>query len=228
LGNGKAARLTDVRAGLNQAASLARTNLPAAIVACNDAVEMMAGNISAGGLNTRALIFRGDLWRRAGNRREAEASFAAAGAFPARSADTPVASVDLSDYFNAGLDEGWHNPPSQSQAIWSLVRLPPGRQTLAGHEFDLRGLIQLSSKKVEGIAPEYPVKVEGIRIHQLARRLHFLHAEVWAARLPQGDLHRQLRGVLMKPSKDSRASNCCTASFAKSTFGADTMPLASA
>lgn len=80
--------------------------------------------------------------------------------------------VDLSRFYNAALDEDWYGEPGSN-----LATLPRGRAAiLAGTEFDLRGLIQLSSQTAATMRPGLPERVPGIPLARKCQRLHFLHA----------------------------------------------------
>jgi serine/threonine protein kinase/tetratricopeptide (TPR) repeat protein len=98
---------------------------------------------------------------------------------PARDPAASTNLVDLSSFYNAPLTEDWHEPGSSD-----LSELPRGIQTFAGVQFDVRGLIQLSAS-FRG--PErYPDEVRDIPVHRTCRRLHFLHAAIFAADAPDG------------------------------------------
>ena len=64
-----------------------------------------------------------------------------------------------------------------------LGTLPRGRQVFGGIEFDIRGIIQLTSRKlrqfVAGVT--FPERVRGIRVGRKCRELHFFHATGWNA-----------------------------------------------
>jgi tetratricopeptide (TPR) repeat protein len=94
-----------------------------------------------------------------------------------RSPDATPTLIDLTAYYNAGLNEAWHF--GQGAKGTDLAALPTGVQTLAGVRFDVRGIIQLSSKRSQ---PWFPEKVEGIRIGQKCRTLNFLQATGWMAK----------------------------------------------
>jgi hypothetical protein len=98
---------------------------------------------------------------------------------PARDAKTPAYCVDLSKYYNAALTESWH-PSNPGQPLANnLAWLPSGVQKFGDIEFDTRGLIQLSSKKLN--LPRYPFSVKNIKVDQKATRVHFLHSTGWSA-----------------------------------------------
>jgi len=65
----------------------------------------------------------------------------------------------------------------------NLGELPSGRQTVAGVEFDVRGIIQLSGDALNKIlGATYPTGVRGIRVDHKCRKLHFLHGTGWRVR----------------------------------------------
>ncbi|HEV2394356.1 MAG TPA: protein kinase [Verrucomicrobiae bacterium] len=99
-----------------------------------------------------------------------------------RDANTPANLIDLTDFYNAPLTESWHSP---KEAHNDLSELGPGVRTLGGIEFDIRGLIQIGMTAANGLA--YPNHVRNIRLHQRCRRLHFLHAAIFAAGAHPGD-----------------------------------------
>jgi hypothetical protein len=85
--------------------------------------------------------------------------------------------VDLSDHYNASLDDDWFQHPGHD-----LQDVPKGVQMLGGVAFDVRGLIQLAgtqSLDVSGVV--FPEAVTGIRVNRKGRRLHFLQACGWSA-----------------------------------------------
>jgi hypothetical protein len=88
--------------------------------------------------------------------------------FPRRSPDTKQALLDLTPYYNAMLTESWHGGSKND-----LASLPTGEQTLAGTQFDVRGIIQLASKSDS--SKRFPPQVKGIKVHQKCEHLEFLH-----------------------------------------------------
>jgi hypothetical protein len=101
-------------------------------------------------------------------------------AIPPRDPQAGPDLVDLSNYFNASLDDDWFQHPGHD-----LQDVPRGVQTLGGVPFDVRGLIQLAgteSLRVTGVV--LPEAVSGIKVNRRARRLHFLQACGWHA--PEG------------------------------------------
>ncbi len=89
--------------------------------------------------------------------------------FPPRDPETPKAALDLTGFYNAGLNESW-----QGGASNSLMRLPKGRRIMVGVEFDLRGIVQLASQSPSTTG--FPALVKGIPVKQKCQRLWFLHA----------------------------------------------------
>ena len=77
--------------------------------------------------------------------------------------------LDLTEFYNAGLNESWHGNRGND-----LVELPAGLQTFHGVEFDVRGIVQLCSQSPASM--KYPVMAKGIPVNQRCQRLHFLHA----------------------------------------------------
>ena len=94
---------------------------------------------------------------------------AAAPRFPARDPGAQKQLLDLTRFYNAGLNESWHGNKNND-----LAALPTGLQTIGGVEFDVRGIVQLCSQSPS--STNYPVLVKGIPVHQPCQRLHFLHA----------------------------------------------------
>ncbi len=89
--------------------------------------------------------------------------------FPARDPKARKQLLDLTSFYNAKLTASWHGNAGND-----LAALPQGVQTLAGIEFDVRGIVQLGSKSDS--ASKYPAQVQGIKVRQQCQRLHFLHA----------------------------------------------------
>jgi hypothetical protein len=93
-----------------------------------------------------------------------------------RAAETPRALVDLSDHYNAALQENWHNTNDVGN---NLELLPQGVQEFNGVRYDVRGIIQLASLGSDTTCPEYPKAVSAIPIRQIAGKLHFFHGVGW-------------------------------------------------
>ena len=102
---------------------------------------------------------------------------------PPRDTNAPATLIDLTDYYNAPLNQNWHLVAGGGQS--DLSELPTGRRELAGVEFDVRGLIQIGFPGANGLS--YPDHIESIRIGRPCRRLHFLHAALAAASARAGD-----------------------------------------
>lgn len=91
------------------------------------------------------------------------------------------AQVDLSKHYNGSFTAGWI--PSNA---WSkkedknLTQLKPGITTLGETAFDIRGVVQLSSRRLIDVS-DFPQQMSGIAIGAKAGQLHFLHACGWAA-----------------------------------------------
>lgn len=89
--------------------------------------------------------------------------------FPARDPKAGRGLVDLTKYYNFTLSESWLG---NSQA--NLKALPEAVQLLSGTQFDARGVIQLAGKTLAD--KKYPSQLNGIRLNQKCKRLHFLQA----------------------------------------------------
>ena len=92
--------------------------------------------------------------------------------YPARDPNAPKQLLDLSQFFNARLNETWHGPNTNTGN--DLASLPVGVQQLGEVSYDLRGVIQLGSKSPT--AARFPTNVTGIKVNQKCQKLHFLHA----------------------------------------------------
>ncbi|HXG46297.1 MAG TPA: hypothetical protein VNO52_01635, partial [Methylomirabilota bacterium] len=103
--------------------------------------------------------------------------------FPSRNPDCPTNCLDLSASYTSLLTEDWHG---DRWAGNNLAVLPAGTHKLAGVEFDVRGIIQMSGLEIEKHAPGFPEVVEGIPVHQKVRRIHFLHAVAWGNHVASG------------------------------------------
>ncbi len=99
---------------------------------------------------------------------------------PPRDPATPPNLINLSAYYNAALTESWHGRKQKND----LSSLPTGVQTLAGVEYDIRGIVQLGSKSSS--ARRFPPRIDGIKINQKCAALHFLHAVGFGTRADDG------------------------------------------
>jgi hypothetical protein len=112
--------------------------------------------------------------------RQRGADFRAAETTPGDSAAPAPAAhcLDLSSYFNDSLDEGWQH---QLMPGNNLATLPRGRQVFGGVEFEVQGIIQLTSPQLRRFpaGARFPEQVQGIPVSRKCRKLHFLHATGW-------------------------------------------------
>ncbi|NIP92020.1 MAG: hypothetical protein GWO24_00490 [Akkermansiaceae bacterium] len=96
---------------------------------------------------------------------------------PARSAECTPKQLDLSGHYNASLLDSWH---TWSYPYANLAGLPSGLQEFNGVSFDVRGVVQLTGKELDGASfLEFPTEVSGIEVKQKANRIHVLHAVGW-------------------------------------------------
>jgi hypothetical protein len=89
--------------------------------------------------------------------------------FPPRDPATPKELLDLTPFYNAGLNESWHGSKGND-----LAALPKGVQMFSGVDFDVRGIVQLGSKALS--VTNYPALIKGIPVKQKCQRVYFLHA----------------------------------------------------
>jgi WD40 repeat protein/serine/threonine protein kinase len=128
-------------------------------------------------LSRHARILASRLLRKQGKIEEATSVFASALRLPPRLPATPASCLDLTSSYNASLTNSILMPPELDLAGNDLSGLPAGLLTLAGVEFDVRGMIQTDRKS----EPEacLPLAVRGIGVGLKCRRLHFLHTAGW-------------------------------------------------
>lgn len=82
--------------------------------------------------------------------------------------------IDLSRYYTLGLSE------DASGALgYTLDLLPRGVQQLGKTQYDLRGIVQVSSREFVAIKKDFPASVRGIKVGVTCRTLSFLHASRW-------------------------------------------------
>jgi eukaryotic-like serine/threonine-protein kinase len=158
---------------------LASTNLlDKALVTLTRAIELAgASNSLDAGVRVSALRRRGEVLQKLGRLEESKSDMAAARAVPPRSKATPAGLLDLSAFFNAALYENWHNRQDTGN---NLAALPSGLQTFGGVQFDVRGIVQLSSKELKKLEPGYPTAVTNLAVGLVCRQLHCLIGAGWA------------------------------------------------
>jgi hypothetical protein len=92
--------------------------------------------------------------------------------YPARDTNAAPRLLDLTPFYNARLTDTWHGDANATGN--DLSSLPAGVQTLAGVDYDVRGVVQLGSKAPT--ANRFPTNALGIKVHQKCQRVHFLHS----------------------------------------------------
>jgi hypothetical protein len=95
-----------------------------------------------------------------------------------RDPKTPARLINLDEFYNASLSRSWSS--SSGDLASHLGDLQAGVQTLAGTEFDVRGLIQIRCERFLSVL--FPLAVTNIPIDQRCARLQFLHAASWESR----------------------------------------------
>jgi hypothetical protein len=93
---------------------------------------------------------------------------------PRRDPKADVKLIDLSKQSTLGLTE--HAIASYG---YSLSKLSRGLQMLAKVQYDLRGIVQVSSREFVGRQRGFPVEVKGIKVGLRCDELDFLHASRW-------------------------------------------------
>ena len=101
-------------------------------------------------------------------------------AIPPRSKDAKPVQIDLGDHFTSSLLESPHRTKDEAVGSNYWDKLPIGLQTLAGIEFDMRGIVHLDSASLgDGNVVKYPRESRGIQVKSKAGWLHFLHTTGW-------------------------------------------------
>ena len=85
--------------------------------------------------------------------------------------------IDLTEYYNAAMAQSWH----PGMANNTLDILPCGLLQLGEVAFDVRGIVQLASRRLTADGGHYPKEITGIKVAQTCRLLHFLHAAGWSS-----------------------------------------------
>ncbi len=99
---------------------------------------------------------------------------------PARAEGTPENCIPLDAYYNAALDDNFHQGGLEGN---DLASFPKGTIELEGVKFDARGLVHLNGQQVQAISSiAYPQKVSNIVIGKKAKKLHFLHGAGWPSK----------------------------------------------
>ncbi|NLH72445.1 MAG: protein kinase, partial [Verrucomicrobia bacterium] len=147
--------------------------IPEAFEAFTRAIELMEKTGWDPNFTSFFIRERAEFLERNGRLQEARQDKLRAKGIVPRDPQTPRNLIDLWSVYNAGLGQSW----VAISVNWkTLSALPRGRQNLAGVEFDIRGIVQLSGSDLKVSWPEYPDKAEGIPVGQRCRKLHFLHA----------------------------------------------------
>jgi WD40 repeat protein len=128
------------------------------------------------------LLKRASALRQLNRFTEAAADNLAARGIPGPSEGICPRQIDLSAYYNATLDEDWTDKKDPVNKGNRLSNLPHGLLSLDGIDFDIRGIVQLSSRIQKGLDDSYPPKVEQIKVGQRCHKVHFLHGTSWRVR----------------------------------------------
>ena len=99
---------------------------------------------------------------------------------PARDPKADARLIDLGGKYNGTLTEQWHPDANGLPAGDNhLAALPRGVQKLAGMDFDVRGVIQLTGTQAEAVGGAFPEAQTGIKVARKCKRLHMLQATGW-------------------------------------------------
>lgn len=107
---------------------------------------------------------------------QAQQEWLLAKGIPKRPSTCPQECVDLSSHYNAALDEPWHNRNWKGNDLAPLLKPINLSEDIP---FDLRGVIQVTSRKLSRVAPGFPNEVKGIPLQRKSTTLHFLHGSAW-------------------------------------------------
>jgi Flp pilus assembly protein TadD len=156
--------------------------LDQALPAYTAGIELSAHTNGSPNSSSWLLLDRARLLKRLGREAEALVDIQRAKNFPPRNPQILPHLLDLTCYYNARLDESWHNP---NDAGNNLAQFPAGIGSHGGVDFDARGVIQLAAG-LKNLQPGYPDQVCGILVNQPVRRVQFLCGTGWRA--PEGSV----------------------------------------
>jgi len=94
--------------------------------------------------------------------------------FPTRDLNAKPHLIDLTAYYNGSLTAGWQPDSEKGLRSEKTLPMPIGVQTLAGVEFDVRGVVQLSAPNFKDRSVAFPDSIRGIKVGRKCRRIHFL------------------------------------------------------
>jgi hypothetical protein len=94
---------------------------------------------------------------------------------PRRSLELLQTQLNLADYYNALLTLAWLPKTDQNHSRLDLGDVPQKLQPLAGVTFDVRGVIQLTGRRLREAGALFPEVVQDIPVGLKCHRLHFLH-----------------------------------------------------
>lgn len=88
---------------------------------------------------------------------------------PSPCMEMPAGIVDLGGVYNGGLRVVFGTTPQASNRV---AQLATNVQSMAGHTFDVRGIVLTAPP---GVARGVPSRIEGIAVGRACKQLHFLH-----------------------------------------------------
>ena len=98
---------------------------------------------------------------------------------PPRGPRTTLAQLDLTHCYNVALNESWQPLDGAYEVGRNLATLNPGLQTVAGVDFDVRGIVQL--RRAAPDCQLFPMQI-WIPADRMFRHLHALQGTRWVVR----------------------------------------------
>ncbi|MGK0185376.1 MAG: hypothetical protein ACI9R3_001153 [Verrucomicrobiales bacterium] len=95
--------------------------------------------------------------------------------------------LDMTAFYNGSLQRVWQgtHPVDRASFRNDLAEMPSGLHSLAGHTFDLRGVIQLAGSTTARVGEHFPEKVSAIPVDRGFHHLHALHAAAYSDETPE-------------------------------------------
>ncbi|HVV74313.1 MAG TPA: serine/threonine-protein kinase, partial [Verrucomicrobiae bacterium] len=151
-----------------------RGQLQEAVLGLYETIQLSAHQPGLEGLRKVALRRRAELLLQLGRLSEAATDNLEALDLQPRDSHAPASCIDLSAYYNGGLDSSSLNRELPRQTF--LTEFPHGLQVLPGSNgvpFDVRGVVQTDN---DPAFPAIPGAVTNIAVLRTCRQLQFLHA----------------------------------------------------
>ncbi len=96
------------------------------------------------------------------------------GRLPRRDPALDASILDLTSFYNGHLEDAWQ---ATGTAGNDLSGITPGLNQLAGKDFDIRGAVQLGSRRLkQNSRRSFPESIIGIPVGRFCQRVHLIHA----------------------------------------------------